>query len=422
MTSIHYQHGPDGGWLALAHENIVLLVECSGVAQGVRTRVDDLWCGLTSADGIQGTLDELTRGGLSATPSFALVQWEESAGMGPVRAVLRGPVTLTTQTEQGTAIADATDVSTWLEQNYPSVSSCELSAGAASSADTEAGSGGSPLLPLHSGAAWASRLVVNRVTSPAAAARSVSEPVPVTVAAVMPVPVPEEKAPVAVPAEWIDPEATVTGLAAVPDVVSAVGPPAVAPAETTEESSYDYLFGETVFRSVEDAAVREAGEAASEVPEIAQPDTADVGDHDGHTIASGDIAKLRAGRKARGGVHPPAPAPTLRLYLEMANGSRESLAQPILVGRAPSVSKVSGGQIPKLLTMAGSDQDISRNHAQFAVEGGTVVVTDLHSRNGTMIILPGRNPQQLRQGEPTSVIVGTVIDLGGGVTFTVGEE
>ena len=55
------------------------------------------------------------------------------------------------------------------------------------------------------------------------------------------------------------------------------------------------------------------------------------------------------------------------------------------------------------------------------VEGGTVVVTDLHSRNGTHVVLPGKSPQKLRQGEPTTVIVGTVVDLGGGVTFTVSE-
>jgi hypothetical protein len=58
---------------------------------------------------------------------------------------------------------------------------------------------------------------------------------------------------------------------------------------------------------------------------------------------------------------------------------------------------------------------------QFAVEGGTVVVTDLHSRNGTTITLPGKTPQLLRQGESTSVLVGTVVDLGGGVTITVGH-
>ena len=103
-------------------------------------------------------------------------------------------------------------------------------------------------------------------------------------------------------------------------------------------------------------------------------------------------------------------------------GTREPLTEPLLVGRSPSVSKVSGGALPRLLTIGGLDQDISRNHVQFALEGGTVVVTDLHSKNGTSIVLPGKGPQTLRAGEPTAVIVGTVIDLGGGVTFTVEEE
>jgi pSer/pThr/pTyr-binding forkhead associated (FHA) protein len=86
------------------------------------------------------------------------------------------------------------------------------------------------------------------------------------------------------------------------------------------------------------------------------------------------------------------------------------------------VSKVSGGQVPRLVSLGSADQDISRNHVQFQVEGDTVVVTDLHSRNGTIVVLPGKPPQKLRQGEPTAVIVGTVVDLGGGVTLTVCED
>ncbi len=125
----------------------------------------------------------------------------------------------------------------------------------------------------------------------------------------------------------------------------------------------------------------------------------------------------------RGGPSDDAPrVPESRqLFLELSTGGREALTQPILVGRAPSVSKVSSGLVPRLVTIPG-DKDISRNHAQFALEGDTVVVTDLHSRNGTAVILPGKPPQLLRQGEPTAVLVGTVIDLGGGVTLTVREE
>jgi hypothetical protein len=47
-----------------------------------------------------------------------------------------------------------------------------------------------------------------------------------------------------------------------------------------------------------------------------------------------------------------------------------------------------------------------------ALEGDTVVVTDLRSRNGTSVVLPGKSPQLLRADEPTPVIPGTVIDLG----------
>jgi hypothetical protein len=108
--------------------------------------------------------------------------------------------------------------------------------------------------------------------------------------------------------------------------------------------------------------------------------------------------------------------------LKISGGATEPLTDLALVGRAPSVSKVSGDRVPKLITVGSADQDISRNHVQFAVEGDTVVVTDLHSRNGTLIVLPGKPPMKLRQGEPTSVIVGTVVDLGGGVTMTVGHQ
>jgi hypothetical protein len=56
---------------------------------------------------------------------------------------------------------------------------------------------------------------------------------------------------------------------------------------------------------------------------------------------------------------------------------------------------------------------------RIAVEGGTIVVTDLHSRNGTTVVQPGRPPVKLRGGEPTPVLVGTVVDLGGGFEITV---
>ncbi len=90
----------------------------------------------------------------------------------------------------------------------------------------------------------------------------------------------------------------------------------------------------------------------------------------------------------------------------------------MLVGRAPSAP--AGGPASRLVRLEG-DGDISRNHARVAVEGGTVVVTDLGSRNGTIVRIPGRPAQKLREGEPTPVLVDTVIDFGGGIEVSVRE-
>lgn|GEM_PF-4727433 len=189
---------------------------------------------------------------------------------------------------------------------------------------------------------------------------------------------------------------------------------------------------------------------SSAPPAVETPGPLAVGEHDGHTVLARDlppppgqgaldstvvveeIAALRAGRSA--GLAPPvlvppvlvpsAPVPpvlrppTSTLSLELPDGSREPLDAVVLVGRAPAAPADAPGS--RLVRIAG-DGDISRNHARVAVEGGTVVVTDLGSRNGTTVRIPGRAAQKLRDGEPTPVLIGTVIDLGGGVELSVRE-
>jgi hypothetical protein len=187
------------------------------------------------------------------------------------------------------------------------------------------------------------------------------------------------------------------------------------PSDAAGSGGYDYLFGETIKRTVEDAAVRETEETSTSV------DSPSEGDHDGKTsIGLGRAARQEA-RRVRAEAAKVAAPSAHTLAIDLSTGATERLDQPILIGRAPSVTKVSGASLPRLVTISGPDQDISRNHVQLVVEGGTVVVTDLHSRNGTMIILPGRPPQQLRAGEPTPIIPGTSVDLGSGVTFMVRE-
>jgi len=352
---LQIQQAAPGRWLAATIPGRLLVVEC---ADATGEFVDEVWRALGDGTGGQSVLNLVTRGGILAAPAFALVSWDESdrsdqASVGQMRVIVRGSVRVAVQTDAGPRQLSAVGVSTWSEQLIDHCTGFEVDVADESDERTDV------LLPMISGTAW-----VSRVSTRGTDVETADEPA-------------ASEQPTAVSEETIA-EQTI----AVPRAASSA-----AAAESTVSGYIDA----TMIRS------------AGEVPPVAE-----VGDHDGLTVMSGDIQRMRA---EHGG-----------FVLKIDGGAIEPLTDLALVGRAPSVSKVSGDRVPKLITVGNADQDISRNHVQFAVEGDTVVVTDLHSRNGTLIVLPGKPPMKLRQGEPTSVLVGTVVDLGGGVTMTVGHQ
>jgi len=282
----------------------------------------------------------------------------------------------------------------------PSVSALQFAVPGASAA-------GSAALPLESGVSYVAA-IGTLGAAPVAEAR---------VAKLVVVPQPAEKVAEKPPEPPVEVDIEATRRPTPEQIIapSVAAKPAAADKPAPVEGDYDYLFGDTMFRGVVDAAVHAPEEEEAVAPVV------DDALHDGETVMTSDVAKLRAKRKPRTS-EPPVPPAAQQLVLVLPTGVREPLTQPILVGRNPTVNKVSGGQLPRLLTVGTADQDISRNHAQFSLEGGTVVVTDLHSRNGTSVVMPGKSPQKLRAGEPTSVIVGTVVDLGGGIEITVDED
>ncbi len=447
MTATHYRHTDGGGWFALVHDGRALLVEASA------ERALDLWPALLeSADAL---LDRLTAGGLSAVPSFA---YAESDAQGGLRTILRGPVAATVSSAGGSVERSGAGVATWREDADASASAVQLRRADAAAVSADG------LLPIVSGIVATDALALDATASapvpqPAPAAPIGSQPGPVESAPIAPALIAPEPVPAAPPAE---PAAPVPS--AEPLIIPAPAPiPAVqTPVEPSEDEVVDdsidertsvmprrqptdqalieqtYLPEQTILPAAAEglAGDHEHDDEHDDLLDAtivspsrsgADPVASDrlgvpvEGDHDGHTVMAEDLAELRARRREHGASAPAAvPAPSLHLL--RFDGVVEALDQPVLVGRAPSVSQVPGGRIPRLVTVTSLGQDISRNHVQFAVEGGTVVVTDLHSRNGTHVILPGKSPQKLRQGEPTAVIVGTVIDLGGGVVFTVSED
>jgi hypothetical protein len=359
---LQIQQAAPGRWLAATIPGRLLVVEC---ADATSEFVDEVWRALSDGSDGQSVLNLVTRGGILAAPAFALITWDDrdrpdQVSLGQVRVIVRGSVHVTVQTDAGPRQLSAVGVSTWSEQLIEGGSAFEVDV-----ADEPDGNL-SVLLPLVTGTSW-----VSRVRTREEMAGAIAEPAAEAVAE----PVAEQ--PAAVSEETI--------------AEQTIAVPRAASSATAAESTVSGYIDATMIRSATEA----------------QP-AAEVGDHDGLTVMSGDIQRMRAEHDG--------------FVLKISGGATEPLTDLALVGRAPSVSKVSGDRVPKLITVGSADQDISRNHVQFAVEGDTVVVTDLHSRNGTLIVLPGKPPMKLRQGEPTSVIVGTVVDLGGGVTMTVGHQ
>lgn len=442
-----------GGWLALVREGRLL-----AVAPRDDAFADAAWGALEGSGSVQSVLDVLTANGLAATPHFALVESVD----GIARVIVRGDVDVSVARADGVEKLTGVGVATWVERTIDEVVGVEVSVPGATAGEWR--------LPLVAGAAIVSSVRVGDTASVSAAPSASSAPAdesPAAVAAALAQdaqpPAPHEATPsiaaeapatsvpptstpptvasvevpaaLAVPpkqAKPADPFVTVVGL---PDEVQNRhdAPPAAqetsaeptATGESTlaaDEDGYDYLFGDTMYRSVADAAVHEADpeDADAAAPAAtAEQSVEQAGDHDGHTIMTSDLPKGRGNRRNRLSPAVLDTAPELVLVVS-PTGAREVITGTVLVGRSPSVSKVPGTELPKLITIGG-DQDLSRNHAQITLSGGTVVVTDLHSKNGTSVQLPGKPAQKLRAGDPTTILVGTVIDFGGDITLTLEE-
>jgi hypothetical protein len=105
--------------------------------------------------------------------------------------------------------------------------------------------------------------------------------------------------------------------------------------------------------------------------------------------------------------------------LRASDGSTAEVDRPVLIGRAPSPDR-SSSRSPRLMTVPSANHDISRTHVEVAPEGWQIVVTDLNSTNGTVLTRRGAvDRQQLVPGEPVPVQLGSVIELGDGVSVLI---
>ncbi|MGN6127388.1 MAG: FHA domain-containing protein, partial [Humibacter sp.] len=416
MTNVlTVEHTAPGGWLAAVVPGRLAVVHRTAGDDGFAAR---LWAALCHEDGMRLVIDELAKGGLTNAPGFVLAEWDG----GDSRFIVRGGAGVAVETGHGSEDITARGVSTWVERPVAGMTGFRIECLPSQPVP-------GPALPLVVGTAWVSALTFGSLVNGFA-----------EVAAAIPTAIPT--ADVDLDRTIADLEFTVAGAdaqeparatshdttvhdATVHDTTVHDAPHDAtvhdAPHETT---GYDHLFGATMMRSVEDAAARPpedaeepgadalsgtafgatafGGAAPSGTAQggMSQGSTA-LGDHDGLTVMSGDLRVLRESTGAHAqspapghpvSATPAAPAvPTVPdepgFVLQLPNGGVEPIDGMVVVGRAPSVSKMGGGRVPRLVTVDSVEHDISRNHVQLTVEGGTVVVTDLHSRNGTLIAL-----------------------------------
>ena len=403
-----------------------MLVGDRGLVATARDHADGL-IALVGADlVVLAVIDSLSHGSLAKLPDFACVV----ADGADLRVVVRGGFVARVGEESWSGEG----VATWREHTVPG------GAGSDVVVEVVGGSDG-PELPVSAGivlasrATWTSRPgVASSAGSPAPEAAAQAEPAAeqtVAPAAASPVEATvlpaeddlvEEPAeqpaeqPVEAPAEQADPldqPTVVPGPPAAPSFPPPAFPPPSFPPPSAEpraeqpkpfdpevtvtesDLAFDAMFGATVMGPRPDEA------PTAETPVL-------PGDHDGRTITAAQLKALRE-QAAR-------QQPSVQAAVVLPDGARHAVRPRLLIGRRPQARQVSTTEVPTLVTV--SDPYVSSTHLEAAIVDGRVVVTDL-STNGTLIIRPGKAPEQLTKGVATEVADGTRLSLSDELTVSV---
>jgi hypothetical protein len=107
--------------------------------------------------------------------------------------------------------------------------------------------------------------------------------------------------------------------------------------------------------------------------------------------------------------------------MRLSTGELIDLDQSLIVGRQPSVSRVQGAVMPKLVQVASPSGDISRSHVEVRLEGWHVMLCDLKATNGTVLVREGQSPRRLAQGEMAILLDGDIAEVGDGISLRFEE-
>ena len=375
-----------GSWLAIVGEQAIVALPASEKA-----RAGALWAAVDDGAGFDAVLDTLLAGGLSTLPGFVLVATGDDPAGSTTRAVVRGDASASFETADGKVVVQGAVDAMWAERTLRSVTSYVVTL------PDQDFHGSEEELTVESGLVRASAIAWPR---PGSRRRSL--------APVVSLPAPEDEAPEeSAPepeASWAPPSlppppAPPVGLPPAPPVpVPPVPPPPFPPAaEPTEEPSYE--------------------------PERPADGFADdyAGDFTG-----GDYADDALTEQMQQVEPEPAWAPSGAVaHLSFSSGEEIDVDRLVVIGRAPDAGRFAPDDEPLLVQVPSPHSEISATHVEVRPGSGDdhrwAFVTDLGSTNGTLVVEPGERPEELRPGVPVRLQVGTMIDLGDGLTIRVTE-
>ncbi|MCQ6269873.1 hypothetical protein M8J71_05160 [Pseudarthrobacter sp. R1] len=107
--------------------------------------------------------------------------------------------------------------------------------------------------------------------------------------------------------------------------------------------------------------------------------------------------------------------------MRISTGELVDLDQSLVIGRQPSVSRVQGGVMPRLVQVASPGGDISRSHVEVRLEGWHVMLCDLKATNGTVLVREGQAPRRLAQNEMAILLDGDIAELGDNISLRFEE-
>lgn len=114
----------------------------------------------------------------------------------------------------------------------------------------------------------------------------------------------------------------------------------------------------------------------------------------------------------------PSPLPPVSIgQIVVSTGDVYELDRTVIVGRRPRVDRVVGAELPLLVSVPSPNRDISRNHVEFRIDRGRVLIVDVGATNGSAIYRSGQPPHRLGLNEAIVAYDGDVVSLGEGITI-----